>query len=420
MVKKCIAILKIGKRKGCRCNRRLAKNNPDYCKKHKHLQPVKNPPTEDSSCAYNKVGEGTYGCVFKPPLPCKGKLCKDSEDVCATGVSKLMTKQDARKQLSEYQHMDKFDPEHQYHLGKPYICQPDKKAVNLKRIKTKCKSKYSDKFNAMLIYPDGGVDLYTILNQDADIREYTNAELEIGLLNIFYGVYIMNNSDHYHLDLKTENIVVLSNGKNKIPKVRLIDFGIAYHWNETKLHKFSSVYANNYFAWPFELRLLSLECDEDELSDEIDEYLAKQPLLLLTENNIETFERLYAEKYQKCYQIFARHYDDDDDELDTDGLLSDPEYIEMAKYAIHKVDVYSLGILLFNMSQAIETKLPPDLFIIANPGQPGQKSTVTNKIRLTAHQAYKLYRHYLLRRYDVETNTNRKRDLDFISSFPEE
>ena len=43
------------------------------------------------------IGEGTYGCVHKPPLLCEGETVAENNK-----ISKLMTTADATKEMKEY------------------------------------------------------------------------------------------------------------------------------------------------------------------------------------------------------------------------------------------------------------------------------------------------------------------------------
>jgi hypothetical protein len=60
------------------------------------------------------IGEGSYGCVHKPPLLCEGKKTSDPST-----VTKLMVKTEADKELKEYETMMKIDPKNKFYLGKP-------------------------------------------------------------------------------------------------------------------------------------------------------------------------------------------------------------------------------------------------------------------------------------------------------------
>jgi len=62
---------------------------------------------EESS---NVAGEGTYGCVHKPPLKCR----KDPQATKGNKVTKLMKASEAEKELVEYAVMEKVDPHEQY------------------------------------------------------------------------------------------------------------------------------------------------------------------------------------------------------------------------------------------------------------------------------------------------------------------
>jgi hypothetical protein len=72
------------------------------------------------------VGEGTYGCVLKPSLKCKGKKNISYENK----VSKVISKSNAKDELKEYDNVDRADKNGDFYLGKPESCNIDEKLVS--------------------------------------------------------------------------------------------------------------------------------------------------------------------------------------------------------------------------------------------------------------------------------------------------
>ena len=163
------------------------------------------------------IGSGGYGCVFRPPLKCKGK-----HRTKKSMVSKLMTVKHAKKEYDEilkFKKILKKIPNYtKYFLLEDItICKPDELAASdLERFSTKCHA-LSDSYNsdsinyeldklAILNIPDGGSDLKTYIKN----VDYPNLpSLNERLLNLLvYGIIPMNKKKVLHADLKDSNILM--------------------------------------------------------------------------------------------------------------------------------------------------------------------------------------------------------------------
>ena len=86
-----------------------------------------------------KVGEGAYGCVHLPSLPCTivpevpGFNYSDY-------VSKLMKNKHADLELSEYTLLNRIDPTNKYHLGTPLQCNPNIEDEEVRQAINECKN----------------------------------------------------------------------------------------------------------------------------------------------------------------------------------------------------------------------------------------------------------------------------------------
>ena len=76
------------------------------------------------------IGEGGYGCVIEPSLPCDDNLPKDFN--YDGYVSKLLTKQSAIEELKEYVLVANADKNNEFTLPTPQICKPDLSGPNVK------------------------------------------------------------------------------------------------------------------------------------------------------------------------------------------------------------------------------------------------------------------------------------------------
>lgn len=181
-----------------------------------------------------KIGEGTYGCVFKPSMNCKSGTIMPPGFNNNDYISKFMKKEYAEDELSEFDKFNQIDPDDKYHLGKQFICDPE---INMQEIST-CKNLdlndvMTKPYNyKLLIGKYGGPDLSKFCEKYVDsyfLGNQPNAE-KLNKKNKFFleirhllkGLNFFKNNGLVHYDLKPQNILFsLKDGSMKF-----IDFGL--------------------------------------------------------------------------------------------------------------------------------------------------------------------------------------------------
>lgn len=130
------------------------------------------------------IGEGTYGCIHKPSIRCKG----NKKINYTNKVSKLLKKEDANAELKEYKIISNIDKETQYYLGVPIKCnikntQKNKNYVD-KCENKKLKSAFVHDINSLslLVMKDGGLSLKEFAKKNRDNGK--NNDLELSLIHI--------------------------------------------------------------------------------------------------------------------------------------------------------------------------------------------------------------------------------------------
>lgn len=176
------------------------------------------------------IGSGGYGCVFRPPLKCKGKNRTKKRM-----VSKLMTVKHAK---SEYDEIMKFKrmlrkiPNYSKYflLDNISICKPDEfSGKDLHRFDAKCNA-LNDSYNvdsinyrldelAILNIPDGGSDLKTYIKTVQYPQLPSANDRLINLL--VHGIVPMNKNKVLHADLKDSNILMNNTD------LTIIDWGLS-------------------------------------------------------------------------------------------------------------------------------------------------------------------------------------------------
>ena len=170
-----------------------------------------------------KVGEGTYGCVFKPSLKCKKNI-----NSYKNKVSKVMLNREATNELKEYESISKIEGLEKYAITQPTLCKPiidDNFISSVGQCKNiSIKNVYKNKsIHSMLLYEDGGINITNFL-----INIFKKVEVKqqhyflTSLITLIDGLLFFKTKNILHRDIKPDNIVYnINNGK-----IKYIDFGL--------------------------------------------------------------------------------------------------------------------------------------------------------------------------------------------------
>jgi len=163
------------------------------------------------------IGQGTYGCVFRPALPCKTNTRNRPGQ-----ISKLMDGADAIEELKQRDLFHSIDPDQRYFLYPFEICDP-KLPFNANNNVKNCKVPM--KVRKILQSLDGGESIGSIKLEVDDYPAFFNS-----ITNLFEGLEKAHAKDVIHNDIKPDNIVV-SHVKDHF-NTRFIDFGISFKWDD--------------------------------------------------------------------------------------------------------------------------------------------------------------------------------------------
>jgi serine/threonine protein kinase len=227
----------------------------------------------------------------------------------------------ARSEIVNVEAADNIDNNGEFHIGHPRISNTD-----LAIIKSVSTNKHS---LVTLCYQHGGISLNSLNYSTIDLAKFFR-DLE----NVLIGLDAFNQRKLYHLDVKTSNITYDGN------HVKLIDFGIS----EMNPQTHNSIFANIYWLWPYEVRLISgagttLDIYSDMVYDEFKNnphYMRTALFLQLNDDDIHRNISLlykYTEK-QRIEIIYS------------------------------KIDVYSTGIMLASIisKRDVRSKLDKVIF----------------------------------------------------------
>jgi serine/threonine protein kinase len=162
------------------------------------------------------IGDGSYGCVFKPAFECKDKKRKSKN---IEMISKIFHRDSsARNELFEYTNVvKKIDPRGKFTVKLYDSCKVSKSDISPSEFR-KCNtnSKYNANEFEQIVYENGGVDLYRAVNH----VYFEN--IVLAALPFFKGLIKLANKGYVHNDIKTLNVVYNVN----TDKLSMIDFGI--------------------------------------------------------------------------------------------------------------------------------------------------------------------------------------------------
>lgn len=173
---------------------------------------------------FRMIGKGTYGCVYKPSLSCSDGTYTSQEN----HVSKLMPSKFASAEHKLQSRVDDIDPNSIFHYPIIKTCVPDyipKKCSecepgDARCLETCCDTRAGLKDLHMLVYEDGGKPLIEALKDPSLNMDM----LYKGLWRLFFGLYVIHNNDLYHLDIKSDNVLVQITPDEYT--IKYIDFGI--------------------------------------------------------------------------------------------------------------------------------------------------------------------------------------------------
>lgn len=164
------------------------------------------------------IGEGSYGCIYKPALKCKNKFGIEGTNT----VSKLFEDDtEFKSQTRVNQTVKSIDPKNLFTVPVYGTC-----TVNKTNIRFKCGHTSNQRMNyEQIIYGYGGTSLMDIMkNKPGNYKKFKKIFLMMG--PILNGISKLIDRNLIHGDIKPDNIVIRGN------RAYLIDFGLMMLGNE--------------------------------------------------------------------------------------------------------------------------------------------------------------------------------------------
>jgi serine/threonine protein kinase len=326
------------------------------------------------------IGEGAFGCVIKPSLPCSNKNISYKNK-----ISKVMFSKEAIKELKEYAIIAKADKTNRFYLGVPTHCRVKRTKETIKAIE-KCvhlKKKYFNKKSIkdgikdldLLVMKDGGMNL-KMLSIMVDVMKVTPEnstkvkKIWIEMHKMFRGILLFQKHGIVHHDVKPQNIVY--NMREHL--ANFIDFG---HMRNISYEMKKSIASDNWiYDYPFWNYPLEIQ------------FLNKRDYLKIASKTVSEKETVFSDtlddlhnnsdtKFVDAFRIFLDYIiynksKSEEKEIISKYLLAYhkmmieqivPEnYKEFLQKSVTSIDVYGLGMTLYYLLNCSTKFFKKDVF----------------------------------------------------------
>jgi len=300
-------------------------------------------PTATKTAASSSIiGEGSYGCVYRPAL-----RCADVSDIDYTGtVTKILSREDAEDELREFKTIDDLDPEKKFHVGKPLICRPRDMDQDIFKTCNPLKNSRSKDYR-LLVMPDGGMDLAKFFESGA-YKPYFQKFGEAGLDHflqaaeaLLNGLAVMQHNGLCHHDIKTQNVVISTDPATGKIQLKLIDFGMMNTFDEIKM--FSTANVNRlgtyWFNFPLTCGIIN-----QKMYTSARAFTNSEGFLLIEMNDPRAneatnyFSRVVGQNPREVKREYTEWF-----------MARGPDtatYDNFLNYAVRKIDIFGMGFAL--------------------------------------------------------------------------
>lgn len=197
-----------------------------------------------------KLGEGSFGCVIYPHIPCKsGKSYKIPTASKLVKISDRYPIRDLQEELRANKLIRALDPSNKYFVSILDYCKLSKVSRRIFESRNNVRMQYynsngeddskcvlnTNRVNYNLIMPYAGVDLYYVLKKSKyfDIKAAIKTKIKFVVRHLLTAIHILHRHQLAHRDIKPENMLFnLRQQDNASSRQMLscgiIDFGLIY------------------------------------------------------------------------------------------------------------------------------------------------------------------------------------------------
>ena len=292
-------------------------------------------------CGYDKaggkfLGEGTYGCVFDPPLQCSTETARHP-----SGVGKIFeNEEELQDEENELMKIKVIDPTGKYSVHMKKKCKVKSSSIEKSDHFDKCsKFNIASKKKSLydqIILKDKGVDLYKFAG-----KKFKFMDIIDGVINAAEGLVEFEKKKYCHRDIKPSNIIVTQPSNN----ILFIDFGLSIDYDD--IYDFNEsweILTYSYFYFPPEFDFCAHQIlDSNDYSALLDKIYRKYKDIIILFNyigiNYDTLQSQFETFYKYLYMTSKDVFDKKKDE----------ETFQVFKEYSNVVDVFSFGITLLEL-----------------------------------------------------------------------
>ncbi len=284
------------------------------------------------------IAEGTYGCVFSPPLKCE----KSTNNTQAGKIFRTKSSMREEKKLAEK--IKKIDNKGKWTV--PYFgnCTTDIRKASISDNVNNCGwiNRYTTEVE-QLIYQNGGIDLHQLVTNFKLLDEHFFLDDLIPLfVPLLKGLKELHKKEVAHCDIKPPNMLY----NFELHKLYIIDFGLLQSYNKIGKRATDYLLQHTYPYYPPEFKIYSyMILHNQNISNA---YILTNYRLY----GIQPFVN-YMYQFMDIPTELTKLIDKCSADKNTFKSKFNSEYIS-------KIDVYSLGMtfieIVFKISQATSTK----------------------------------------------------------------
>jgi serine/threonine protein kinase len=282
---------------------------------------------DDTLVGGKLIQEGSYGCAFTPPLPCKkGKKLKGKKKI----VGKILKKKDAEIELSISNLIEGIPGYSRYFIVE---VQDNCSAQNFSRLRSEyasmCKlyAKRSDNELVQLLSAFGGRSLEKTLITDK--FDFVNL-----MTHVLEGVVLLHKQGICHGDIHEGNVLIAPNGTP-----RIIDFGAAFvghEASETTVNNHNYPFLPSFDPQPPEMAIQNAIRNNVSLSLAVYQTIQEKVIL----QKASTFLGLSLEKQERDLDAFWKRQD---------TTWTGGSWVPFYKTYWRKWDAFSVGVMFFKI-----------------------------------------------------------------------
>ena len=281
------------------------------------------------------LGQGTYGCVFDPPLKCVGDAQRNS------GVGKIFkNEEELEEEEIQFDKVKIIDPTGKFTVQMKKKCEVHAKTIQPSDEFNKCtlfnkNDKNINSFYQQLILNNKGIDLDKFIG-----KKFMFMDILDGLINAVEGLVEFEKKNYCHRDLKPLNIIVTQPKHN----ILYIDFGLSLEYDRVYRGDSMDIISYPYMYYPPEFDL----CADKLINTDSTEYVElshrlhnKYKHLIPLFNSIGLSYDILELQFESFSNYLHSTYKDKFD--------NDEDIFNIFKNFANKVDVFSFGITLLEI-----------------------------------------------------------------------